>query len=195
MDQKIQPPPHFSPPHPFQFLSIRDSLLPNKWRNNPLPLYPRPIVVPIYPAPVLKPTDPRPEGAPSTIKYQPLAPEQLADLYDKRIKRRARADVQFDSWAKRLLDSWEKEPDDPEGWQGVRTKIGLPPTEANRPPSLAWRWEAMEEEDLWKIAMPMFYVSIAVPLLGGALVYLYDVVFLGRWEDEHGNFKLRLTDQ
>ena len=93
-----------------------------------------------------------------------------------------------------MFDSWEKEPDDPEGWQGVRTKLAIPPTRADRPPSLMWRWEAMEEEDLWRWVMPMFYVAAAIPILGGAGIYFYDVVFLGRWEDEKGEFKWRAFD-
>ena len=49
----------------------------------------------------------------------------------------------------------------------------------------------MEEEDLWRWVMPMFYVAAAIPILGGAGIYFYDVVFLGRWEDEEGEDGMR----
>lgn len=90
-----------------------------------------------------------------------------------------------------MMDNWDREPDDPEGWQGVRMKLGLPPHARNRPPSLLYQWEALEEEDLWKLVMPLFYLTFSVPILGTFCMWGYDVVFNGRWEDEDGNFRFR----
>lgn len=89
-----------------------------------------------------------------------------------------------------MMDDWDREPDDPEGWQGVRMKMGLPPHAANRPPSLLWQWEALEEEQLLKFTMPLFYLTWSIPIVGGAAMLTYEVVFNDRWTDvETGEFK------
>ena len=69
-------------------------------------------------------------------------------------------------------------------WYRVPEKLGLPPERPDRPGGILWQWENLEEEQLWKMAVPLFWVWMAVPLVGGAGLFAFAVLYDGEWEDE-----------
>ncbi|CED83914.1 hypothetical protein [Phaffia rhodozyma] len=173
----------FPPDHPWESLSIHDKIRPNDQRHNPLPTFPRPISVPAYPEPVL-PSSPRPVDHLPTVRYRDLPPETMAELYRARIMARP-VKGKDQGWVQKAWDMFDAEVDDPNGWVLVREKMGLPPTRADRPASILFWWENLEEEQLWRWLVPFFWVWALVPIIGTGLLvsfFAYD----GAFEDENG---------
>lgn len=172
---ELQVPLSLPPDHPFHFLPIRDKLRLDKDRQVKLPTFPQPVKIPAYPQPIFKPSvQDEPTEVPQ-LRYRDLPPENLVEMYKERVLSRPKK-APDNGPIQRLTDSFlNAGTEEEKGWWLVREKMGLPPENAYRPANLLWYWEGLTEAQLWKVIKPLFWVWVAVPVLGMGSLFAFMV--------------------